>query len=88
MSGIIPLIQKVMMYLPWVFLIPHSIYMLIRSIGSEKLGLDMWLPFDARPSPVHEIIVIIQVQANEILSDCLIFCLPVSPTGGTKFGHL
>jgi hypothetical protein len=42
--------------------------MLIRGIGSEKLGLEMWLPFDAKPSPVHEIIVIIQVQAGENLS--------------------
>jgi hypothetical protein len=59
MAGTIPLIQKVIVYLT-----PHSIHMLIRGIRSEKLGLEMWLPFDARPSPVHEIIVIIQVQAG------------------------
>jgi hypothetical protein len=68
MAGIISLIQKVMVYLPWIILIPHSIHMLIRGIGSEKLGLDMWFPFDTRPSPVHEIIIIIQVQTGEILS--------------------
>jgi hypothetical protein len=61
MAGIIPLIQKMMVYVPWIALMPHSIHMLIRGIGSEKLGLEMWLPFDARPSPVHEIIIIIQV---------------------------
>jgi hypothetical protein len=61
MAGIIPLIQRVMVSLPWIVFIPHSIHMLIRGIGSEKLGLEMWLPFDARPSPVHEIIIIIQV---------------------------
>jgi hypothetical protein len=55
--------------------------MLIRGIGSEKLGLEMWLPFDARPSPVHEIIVIIQVQAGEIVS-LPIYLLPLLPTGG------
>ncbi|PNF25909.1 hypothetical protein B7P43_G10643 [Cryptotermes secundus] len=64
MAGIIPLIQKVIVYLPRIILIAHSIYMLIRGIGSDKLGLDMWLPFDASSSPVHEIIVIIQVRAG------------------------
>jgi hypothetical protein len=68
MAGIIPLMEKVMLYWPWMLLVPHSIHMLIQGIGTDKLGLIMWLPFDARPSPVHEIIIIIQVGAGRILS--------------------
>ncbi|PNF31032.1 hypothetical protein B7P43_G17935 [Cryptotermes secundus] len=70
MAGIIPLIQKVIVYLPRIILIAHSIYMLIRGIGSDKLGLDMWLPFDASSSPVHEIIVIIQVFSTVMYIHC------------------
>jgi hypothetical protein len=62
MAGRIARIPKVMVYTMWLVLGPHSVYMAFRSIGSEKLGLSMWTPFDARPSPVHEITVIIQVQ--------------------------
>jgi hypothetical protein len=81
MAGIVPLIQKVVVYLPVILLTPYNIHMLIRGIGSDKLGIDMWLPFDARPSPIHEIIIIIQVQAVEILSVCLFICLPVLTIG-------
>lgn len=81
MAGIIPLIQKVTKYMSLILLIPNGIHMLIRGIGSEELGLDMWFPFDASSSPVHEIIVIVQVRAGEILSVYLFNSLPVLPAG-------
>jgi hypothetical protein len=63
MAGLVPRVQKATVLSFWLMLGPHSLYMLIRGIGSEKLGLAMWTPFDARPSPLHEITIIVQVQA-------------------------
>ncbi|XP_021939805.1 odorant receptor 22b-like [Zootermopsis nevadensis] len=67
----IPWIQKLTILGTCLVLGPHSIYMFVRSIGTEKLGLRMWTPYDARPSPVHEITVIIQVLST--LVDVTIF---------------
>jgi hypothetical protein len=66
MVGAIPVIRKMMAYSPWVLLIPHSIHMFFRGVGSEELGMKMWLPFDTRPSPLHEIIIAIQVRVSNI----------------------
>jgi hypothetical protein len=64
MAGVIPRIQKAMALSMWLVLGSHSVYMFVRGIGSEKLGLTMWTPFDARPSPVHEITIIVQVHRS------------------------
>jgi hypothetical protein len=63
MVGAIPVIRKIA-YSSWVLIVPHSIHMFVRGMGSEELGMKMWLPFNTRPSPLHEIIVIIQVRAH------------------------
>jgi phosphate starvation-inducible membrane PsiE len=53
-----------MVHIIWIVLVPHSIYMLFRSVGSEKMGMAMWTPFDSKPSPIHEITLIIQVMST------------------------
>jgi hypothetical protein len=63
MAGLIPRVHKATVLSFWLMLGPNSLHMLIRGIGSEKLGLAMWTPFDAKPSPLHEITIIVQVQA-------------------------
>jgi hypothetical protein len=64
MAGLIPWVQKAMVHITWIVLVPHSVYMLLRGVGSEKLGMAMWTPFDSKPSPIHEIIIIIQVMTT------------------------
>jgi hypothetical protein len=61
MGGMLPLIRRVMIHMTWLVTGPHSIYMYIRGADPDVLGLTMWTPFDTRPSPLHEIIIAIQV---------------------------
>jgi hypothetical protein len=61
MAGLLPIIKKVMIHMWWLVTLPHSIYMYIRGSDPDTLGLTMWTPFDTRPSPLHEIIITIQV---------------------------
>jgi hypothetical protein len=68
MARFIPLIYKMIKYVPWTLIVPHSIHMMLRGIGAENLGIEMWIPFDATPSPLHEFIVLLQVRTFKILS--------------------
>ncbi|GFG32347.1 hypothetical protein Cfor_12208, partial [Coptotermes formosanus] len=45
MAGLIPWIQKAMVYLAWIVLGPHSIYMLLRGIYSTVVNLSLYLAF-------------------------------------------
>jgi hypothetical protein len=62
MAGFIPLIYNMLTYVPWILIVPHGIHMFVSAFGTDKLGIPMWLPFDATPSPLHEIITLMQVR--------------------------
>jgi hypothetical protein len=63
-AGLLPVIRKVMIHMTWLVTVPHSIYMFIRGADPDTLGLAMWTPFDTRPSPLHEIVITIQVTEH------------------------
>jgi hypothetical protein len=62
MAGFIPLIYSMITYVPWILIVPNGINMLVRTFRTDNLGIQMWLPFDATPSPLHEIITLMQVR--------------------------
>jgi hypothetical protein len=61
-ASLLPFIRKAMIHMTWLVTVPHTIYMYIRGSSPDTLGLTMWTPFDSRPSPLHEIIIAIQVS--------------------------
>ena len=67
MAGIIPRIQKFMIIMIFVICGPHTIYMILRGLSSrDLLGFNSWFPFDTRPSPVHELLIIGHVLYTQI----------------------
>nr|BET24497.1 odorant receptor 2 [Periplaneta americana] len=64
MAGLIPLLRKTCVYFGAFMFTSNAIYFIYRGASSrDKLGLNSWFPFDTRPSPVHEIIVALQIYA-------------------------
>jgi hypothetical protein len=74
MAGLLPVIRKAIIHMAWLAAVPHSVYMFIRGADPDKLGLTMWTPFDSRPSPLHEIIITIQVVVPSIAKLSIFLC--------------
>ncbi|PNF25897.1 hypothetical protein B7P43_G10644 [Cryptotermes secundus] len=78
-AGLLPIIRKVMIHMTWLVTGPHTIYMYIRGADPDTLGLTMWTPFDIRPSPLHEIVIAIQVAVLCVAKLSLLLCRQQNP---------
>jgi hypothetical protein len=86
-AGLFPIIRSVMIHMTWLVTVPHSIYMFIRGSDPDSLGLSMWTPFDTRPSPLHEIVITIQVTDPYVAELCPSFSMFLIPERSTLLIH-
>jgi hypothetical protein len=83
-ASLLPIIRKLVIHLAWLIFVPHTIYMYIRGADPDKLGLAMWTPFDTRPSPVHEIVITIQVVVPYVAKLTLSLLITEPDEGSTS----